>query len=55
MEFINGLVARKGKEVGVPTPYNEAVAEIGRQINKGLLKMDPSNLDLLKAKVASAG
>ncbi len=54
IEFINGLVVRKGKEVGVPTPYNEAVAEIDRQINKGLLEMDPSNLDLLKIKIASA-
>lgn len=52
LEFINGLVARKGREVGVPTPYNEAVAEIGRQINKGLLKMDRANFELLKAKVA---
>lgn len=55
LEFINGLVARKGKEVGVPTPCNDAVAEIARQINKGRLKMDPSNYDLLKAKVASTG
>ena len=55
MEFINGLVARKGKEVGVPTPYNDAVAEIAGQIDKGLLQMDITNFDLLKAKVASTG
>ena len=53
MEFINGLVARKGKEAGVPTPYNDAVCEISRQIDKGLLKMDPANFELLKAKVAT--
>lgn len=52
MEFINGLVARKGKEAGVPTPYNDAVTEVARQIDKGLLKMDRSNFDLLKAKAA---
>ena len=55
MDFINGLVAEKGKETGVPTPYNDAVTEIARQINKGQLPMDSSNFDLLKAKVASAG
>ncbi|MFC1492081.1 ketopantoate reductase family protein [Nitrospinota bacterium] len=55
LEFINGLVARKGKEVGVPTPCNDAVAEIARQINKGLLKMDRSNFELLKAKIEAAG
>ena len=49
------MVARKGKEVGVPTPCNDAVAEIARHINEGLLKMDRSNYDLLKAKIESAG
>jgi hypothetical protein len=51
-EFISGLVVRKGKELGIPTPCNEAVVEIDRQINNGLLKMDRSNFELLKEKVA---
>ena len=55
MDFINGLVADKGKETGVPTPYNDAMTEIARQINKRQLPMDSSNFDLLKAKVASGG
>jgi len=53
MEFINGLVARKGKETGVPTPYNDAVAELARRIDAGSLRMDPSNFDLLRAMVAA--
>ena len=52
MEFISGLVARKGRELGIPTPCNEAVVEIDRQINQGLLRMDRANFELLKAKVA---
>jgi 2-dehydropantoate 2-reductase len=55
MAFISGLVACKGRELGIPTPCNEAVVEIDRRINRGELKMDASNFDLLKAKVAQAG
>ena len=48
MEFISGVVARKGKELGIPTPFNDAVVDIDRKINKGELKMNPSNFELLK-------
>ena len=47
MEFISGLVTRKGRELGIPTPCNDAVVEIDRRINQGLLKMDRSNFELL--------
>ena len=55
MAFINGLVSIKGKELGVPTPYNDAVAELARQIDMGEIKMDVSNFDLLKSKLGLAG
>ncbi|MDH3438937.1 MAG: hypothetical protein OEN48_18420, partial [Betaproteobacteria bacterium] len=54
MEFISGVVSRKGKELGIPTPCNDAVVEIDRQINKGLLRMDPSNFALLKSRIEAA-
>ena len=54
MEFITGVVTRKGKELGIPTPYNDAVVEIDRQINKGEIKMDRSNFELLKTRIAAA-
>ncbi|MBT3350095.1 MAG: hypothetical protein HOC91_14100 [Nitrospinaceae bacterium] len=54
LEFINGMVSLRGKEVGVPTPCNDAVTEIARRINKGELKMERSNYDLL-LKLASEG
>lgn len=53
MEFLPGLVAKKGREFGIPTPAIDAVLELDRQINRGELKMDPSNFELLKARVAS--
>ena len=55
MEFITGVVSRKGRELGIPTPCNDAVLEIDRQINRGELKMDRSNFELLKARIAARG
>jgi 2-dehydropantoate 2-reductase len=51
MEFITGLVSRRGREHGIATPFNDAVREIDRRINRGELKMDPSNFELLKKLV----
>jgi len=51
MEFIPGVVSRKGRELGIPTPGNDAVLEIDRQINTGQIKMDRSNFELLKTKI----
>lgn len=53
-EFITGLVVQKGREVGVDTPYNDAVFEINDQIDRGHLEMTPDNLDRLKALLAEA-
>jgi ketopantoate reductase len=54
MEFIPGLVSRKGKELGIATPFNDAVVEIDRMINRREIPMDRSNFELLKQKVIPA-
>ncbi len=51
MAFISGLVARKGKALGIDVKCNAAVAEIDRQINSGEIPMDKSNFELLKRMV----
>ena len=51
MAFISGLVARKGKELGIDVTCNAAVAEIDAQINRGEIPMDKSNFELLKRMV----
>jgi 2-dehydropantoate 2-reductase len=48
VDQLNGLVVKKGKEAGVPTPLNEAITTLTKQIRKGDLKPDRSNLELLK-------
>ncbi len=48
MEYIPGVVARKGRELGIATPFNDAVLEIDRRINKGEIKMDRANFELFK-------
>ena len=54
LEHINGTVVRKGREVGVPTPINDAVLELGNQIGAGTRHMDASNLDVLKSMLGMA-
>jgi 2-dehydropantoate 2-reductase len=53
MEYITGIVTRKGKELGIATPFNDAVLEIDRKINRGEIRMDASNYELLKKTLAA--
>ena len=53
MEYIPGLVAKKGRELGISTPFNDAVVEIDRMINSGAIKMDVSNFERLKSRAAA--
>jgi 2-dehydropantoate 2-reductase len=52
MDYITGVVTRKGRELGIPTPFNDAVLEIDGRINRGEIGMDRSNFELLKSLVA---
>lgn len=52
VDFLNGLIVEKGKEAGVPTPLNEAVTELTKEIRRGTLKPDRANLPLLEKMMA---
>jgi 2-dehydropantoate 2-reductase len=45
IDFTNGLVADKAREIGVPAPTHEAVTALVRKIDRGELKPDPANVD----------
>ncbi len=46
-DYLNGLVVKKGREVKVPTPCNEVITSLVRQIEEGKLKMARSNLEIV--------
>lgn len=48
VDYLNGLVVKKGREAGVPTPFNEAVVALTHQIEQGGLKPHLSNFGLLE-------
>jgi 2-dehydropantoate 2-reductase len=54
MAFISGVVAKKGKELGIDVRCNAAVTEIDRRINAGELPMGRENFELLKKMTGRA-
>jgi 2-dehydropantoate 2-reductase len=52
MAYISGLVARRGRELGIATPANAAVTAIDARINGGELPMEVGNYERLRQLVA---
>ena len=49
VEYLNGYVVRKGQQVGVPTPVNQAIVDLTRRVDSGEIKASLSNLALVDA------
>jgi 2-dehydropantoate 2-reductase len=47
VDYLNGYVVRKGREVGVSTPMNEAIVAITKRLEAGELTQGQANLKLL--------
>lgn len=47
--YFNGLLARKGREVGVPTPLNDAMTALYLELEAGTIQPGPEHLLLLEA------
>ena len=45
IDYMNGLVAAKGREAGIPTPYNDAVIEAMRAVDAGTLRPGAEHVD----------
>jgi 2-dehydropantoate 2-reductase len=41
IDFINGLVADKGDEAGIPTPTHRALVEVVKQVERKEVEPDP--------------
>jgi len=52
VEFLNGEVIRRSKEVGVPTPMNQAILDLTLKIEIGKAEPDPANIELLRKHVS---
>jgi len=48
VDYINGLVSRKGREAGVPTPMNDVTTEMVHRLERGEIKPDPANIKELE-------
>ena len=45
IDYMNGLICDKGREVGIATPFHDAIVDAMHGIDDGSLKPDPSNVD----------
>ena len=45
IDFMNGLICQKGREVNITTPYNDAIVEAMRLIDNGTIQRDPTHVD----------
>ena len=49
VDYLSGVVVKKGQEAGIPTPANAAVMHINQQIRAGVLKPERANLARVEA------
>ena len=54
IEYLNGTVAKKGNEIGVLTPYNDAVVEILKGVESGEFSVELNNLERVARIVGSS-
>ncbi len=45
IEYLNGLVVEKGRQVGIPTPANEGIVAAVKRVESGETPQSPSNID----------
>ncbi len=47
IDYINGLVAQKGDEVGIPAPTHAALTQMVKRVERGEVEAHPRNIDAL--------
>jgi 2-dehydropantoate 2-reductase len=51
VDFLNGLIVKKGAEAGIPTPLNKAITCLTKEIENGTIKPDPGNFERLEKMI----
>ncbi len=44
IDYLNGYIAKKGKEIGIETPINSAIVRLVKEIEQGQRNITPTNL-----------
>jgi 2-dehydropantoate 2-reductase len=47
IDFLNGLVAAKGEEVGIAAPTHAALTEVVKRVERGEIEAHPRNVEQL--------
>jgi D-3-phosphoglycerate dehydrogenase len=50
IEYMNGYIVEKGRQVDIPTPVNAAIVEVVKDIDAGRAAPDPANVERVLAK-----
>jgi 2-dehydropantoate 2-reductase len=45
IDFLNGYVSARGREAGVPTPVNDAISTVFKEVESGAAVPSPANVD----------
>ena len=45
VDYLNGYVSKRGREVGVETPVNDAIVRVLKQVDEHAIQPDPANVD----------
>jgi 2-dehydropantoate 2-reductase len=53
VDLINGLVAEECRRIGRPSPASDGIVELSRRIDRGELKPDVANLDLVREQLGA--
>ena len=55
IEFMNGFIAEKGAEVGVPAPTHAMLTEVVKRVERGEIAADPANVLVNLGDVVALG
>jgi 2-dehydropantoate 2-reductase len=44
IDFLNGYLSKKGKDLGIPTPLNDKITQLIKEIERGNRSVNPQNL-----------
>ena len=53
LDYFNGLVMSKGRELGIPTPVNDSVMTIAKSVERGELEPGLANLEQVRLGIKS--